>query len=111
MNDLQQLVGTVAFIAATVAANAFIILYSLLARWWRNALGWNIFSFMLAVALILDHSVITLLWRDYPGRIIVRAFLFTALAVVMWWRVIILIFVQVLMAKKKDDSPEPPSIF
>ncbi len=94
MSDKLQLIGTVGFIVSAVAANAFVILYTVLARWWRHEMGVHLFSFMLVVALILDHSALTLVWRDYPGRLWVRAALLPALAIVLSWRVLILLRAQ-----------------
>jgi hypothetical protein len=87
-------VGNAGYFAAVVGANLFVILYSTLAKFWKTASGWHIFSFMVVIALIMNHSVVGIYFPDYPGRDIVRAILYPCLAAVIFWRVVILIMVQ-----------------
>lgn len=86
--------GTFVFFAAVAGANIFLILYTVLARWWRNPMGRHLFSFMLVMALALNYIVVQLVWPEAPYRMHVRFFLYLALASVIWWRIIILINVQ-----------------
>lgn len=95
MEGLLDGIGDAGYISAVIGANLFVILYSALARFWRHVEGWHIFSFMLVIALIMDHSAILVAFPKYPGYQWVRAFLYPALGAVIFWRVIILLHVQV----------------
>jgi hypothetical protein len=97
-------VGDAGYFAAVVGANLFVILYSLLARFWKSASGWHIFSFMVVIALILDHSVIGLFFPGYPGRSVIRAILYPGLAAVIFWRVVILVNVQRAYRLEKNNQ-------
>lgn len=101
MEAILDGVGDGGYISAVVAANLFVILYSVLARFWVAESSWHIFLFMLVVALILDHSAVLILFPKYPGHLWVRAILYPSLAVVIFWRVIILLRVQIFRTRMK----------
>ena len=103
MDGVLDTIGDVAFTVAVIAANLFVFLYSTLARPWRSLSGLHIFSFMLVVALILNHAAILVNIPRYPGYLWVRAFLYTALAAVIIWRILILVRVQ-LPARREDAN-------
>jgi hypothetical protein len=109
MDEVLGGIGDVGFTLATIAANLFVILYSFLARPWKTASGIHIFSFMLVIALILDHASILLNFPQYPGHLWVRAVLYSAMAMVIIWRVLILLRVQLIVTdnevKKRKSSP------
>lgn len=105
--------GDAGYFIAVVGANLFVILYSVLARFWKSGSGWHIFSFMVVIALILNHSAISIYFPFYPGREVVRAILYPLLAVVIFWRVVILLFVQIEMRRRRsltDDEREAEDI-
>lgn len=95
MEGVLDAVGDAGFLAATIGANLFILLYSILARFWRSVDGWHIFSFMGVIALILNHASLLIVIGRYPGADVVRAVLYPALGLVIFWRVIILLRVQI----------------
>jgi hypothetical protein len=104
-------VGDAGYFVAVVGANLFVILYLVLARFWRSGSGWHIFSFMVVIALILNHSVVSIYFPHYPGRDVVRAILYPLLAAVIFWRVVILLFVQTEKFRKKQLlEPERPDV-
>jgi hypothetical protein len=92
-------IGSASFFIAAIVATVFIVLYPLLAPFYRSEAGWHIFSFMVVVALLLDHGSATLIFGQYPGREWVRGIGFPLLAIVLTWRVLILIRVQLLRRK------------
>lgn len=91
------------YVMMAIGSNLFVILYSVLARFWKTESGLHIFLFMLTVSLILDHSAIILVFGRYPGSAWVRAFLYPALGAIILWRVLILIRVQ-LLARRRDPE-------
>ena len=104
MNPILDTVGDIGFTLATVGANLFVILYSILARFWRTESGLHIFSFMLVVALIMDNAAVLLNFGPYPGALWVRAVLYPALGTVIFWRVFILVRVQVAYRRQRVSS-------
>lgn len=99
MEGFLDSVGDLGFTLATIGANLFVVLYSVLARFWRSGSGIHIYSFMLVMALILDHAAILLNFGPYPGSAWVRAILYPGLGIVIFWRVFILLRVQILVRK------------
>lgn len=96
MDGVLDTIGDASYIVMIIGANLFVVLYSALARFWRSESGWHIFSFMLMIALILDHSAVSLIFGAYPGRGWARAILYPLFALVLLWRVFILFKVQVM---------------
>lgn len=76
-------VDWVAIAGVYPASILFLIVFSVTrSPWWRDALGWVIFS--LALTTVITYTVLAsslVLGRDYPGREIVRALAFTLLTV------------------------------
>lgn len=100
MGGVLDSVGGAGYFVATLGANLFIILYAVLARFWKSKSGWHIFSFMMSITLLMNHGVASIFFPEYPGREWVRASLFPVLAVVIWWRVLILVSVQIQKRKE-----------
>lgn len=100
MGGVLDSIGGAGYFVATLGANLFIILYSVLARFWKTKSGWHIFSFMMSITLLMNHGVVSIFFPGYPGREWVRALLFPILAVVIWWRVLILVNVQIQKRKE-----------
>ncbi len=94
--EALKLIGDAGFTLATVSANIFVVMYAVVAPWWKTPFGRHMFFFMLAVALVLDNATAVLLWPDYPGKLFVRAILYPGLGLVLLWRVIILVDVQMI---------------
>jgi hypothetical protein len=55
---LTQYVSTIETTATFLASLAFVIIYSITARWWRSALGRNLVAFDSALALTLLPSMV-----------------------------------------------------
>ena len=106
MEEVIDSIGDAGYLAGAVGAVMFVVLYLILARFWESESGWHIFSFMTTVALILIHSSIGVYFPNYPGRDVVRAFLYPVLAAIIFWRVAILIRVQVLVYYKNKSALE-----
>ncbi len=106
MDGVLDSIGDAGFTVAAIAANLFVLLYSTLARPWRTSSGIHIFSFMLVVALILNHSAVLINFPRYPGHLWVRAILYTALAAVIVWRILILIRVQMPAKNERAEVSE-----
>lgn len=113
MNGMLDGLGDAGYIAAVIGANLFVILYSSLAKFWKHVEGWHIFTFMMVIALLLDHGAFLLVFGRYPGSEWVRAALYPALGAVIFWRVIILLQVQIdkrirmQLLGAAEDGPEP----
>ncbi len=101
MESILDGIGDGGYVSAVIASNLFVIMYSLLARFWKAESGWHIFFFMLVVALILDHSAVMIIFPKYPGHLWVRAVLYPSLGIIIFWRVLILIRVQILGREMK----------
>jgi hypothetical protein len=112
MGEFLDGLGDAGYIAAAIGSNLFVVLYSSLAKFWRHVEGWHIFSFMLVIALIFDHSAILVATGGYPGADWVRAILYPALGAVIFWRVVILLRVQLAgrgrlpMLTPEDNMPD-----
>lgn len=101
--------GDLAYYACTVAAAVFVVLYLLIAPWYKTATGRNIMAVMASMAGILVYFTWAI-WHGSPlpfGFYPMRAVLFTALGLSLVWRVIILVRAQ-LAARRvgKEESHE-----
>lgn len=104
MGGWLEQIGSAGYFAAVVGANLFIVLYATLARFWKHWESMHIFTFMAVIALIMNHSVVSIYFPEYPGRYVVRAILYPGLAAVIFWRVVILLQVQI--AKRRVDQKQ-----
>lgn len=87
----------IAIVATALGALAFVISYAVTTRGaWRDSIvGWNVMAFMAVVLLVSALAVIGVFFgTNWPGRDVIRAACWTAVASVIWWRVAILYRVQ-----------------
>ena len=105
MAEMIDHIGDAGYLAGAVGAVLFVVLYLILARFWESEAGWHIFSFMTTVAMILIHSSIGVYFPNYPGRDVVRAILYPVLAAIIFWRVVILVRVQLLSQLRASRRP------
>ena len=81
-------------LAAWLAAVTFCAAYPFLApvsRWTRE--GWHMWSFTLALVSLGASSIVRRVWpgvMDSPAYTVVVTLTYTALAVLLWWRVALL---------------------
>ena len=91
------LLGNAMILATGIMGMLFVVVYGVLAPWWRNPGGRNIFAVMLALAAnaIYFGWIIFFVGHVPRGFYPIRALLFTALFLVILHRVILLIRVQI----------------
>lgn len=106
MNALLQIGSMVGFVLVVVGANLFILFYGPFVRWWKKPFGKHLFCFMLVLAAVLNHNAATTIWGVYPGFWYVMFVLTWAMAWVVWWRLKILLTVQI---GRHHDNSEPVS--
>lgn len=95
--ELWDKLAEYGYYTAVAGANIFVVLYSVLAPWWRTPFGRHLFSFMFVIALVLNHVVVIRVWDAYArsGWVNpVRAVLLWSVAAVIFWRIAILLSVQ-----------------
>lgn len=100
MEELAYKLGDFMIYYCAIVAVLFVVVYSVLARWWRTAFGQHLFSFMLVIALVFIYIVITKMFGRFDGWEYVRLALIGSLATVLTWRVWILLKVQIQNRKK-----------
>lgn len=109
--ELWDKLAEYGYYAAVAGANIFVVLYWVLAPWWRTPFGRHLFSFMFVIALVLNHGVVARIWETYAmSNWInpVRAILLWATAGVIFWRVGILLSVQ-FQNRRRRGPGEPNS--
>jgi hypothetical protein len=84
-----QTAGNVVLIVAAVGAAASVAVY-LRTKWWRNKTGPHLLAYMAVIAGLCLLGVVRLVW-GIPGFAWVRLAALTSFAVVIWWRLILLI--------------------
>lgn len=82
--------GNALLTAGCLGALVFVILY-LRSPWWKSPTGRNVMAMMGLIALLLGLAALPALFGvQYPFRDWVRAASFLLVAVVVWWRVVLL---------------------
>lgn len=94
LNDL----GTMVLGAAAIAGLFFLVVYSLLARWWESREGWYLFVSSAILAEILSYNYAAIkgwfLLTDPLVREWVRLLIYTQVLLVMAWRGLLVIQAQ-----------------
>ena len=90
---MSSLLVNAAVIATAVGALAFVVSYAWLTRgaWRATAVGRNVMALMAVILIVSALAVAGIMWgRDWPHRDLIRFVAWSAVAVVVWWRVVIL---------------------
>jgi len=87
--------------AAAIASWIFPVLYTVLAPWWRSPTGRHLFSFAMMIAVIFAVIMLPKVFGDYTGRNMVRLSSYTAMTVILWRHVWLLIATQ--LKYHRDD--------
>ena len=101
------LLGDIFLYTGAIAGSLFCLAYWVLAPWWKSEMGRHIMAFTAVISVTLDYVVyrsINRLERPQPG---VRAIIFGAIAIVIVWRLWMLIRDQLLHYKgrgNRDDN-------
>lgn len=66
-----------------VACWAFVVLYSLSFRWWRNAVGRHLVALSACLGALLSFYGLLVFWPDLPGKDAIRGVLFLSLIAVI----------------------------
>lgn len=102
-----KIAGDIAFYGATAAAISFSLLYMLFAPWRSTSTGRNIMAVMGSVALAFGYfSWAIAVGGIPPGFDVMRALLFTFVALSIGWRTVILIrhhIIRSLRGEKQDE--------
>lgn len=91
---MVQLIGNGLLVLSALLATAFVIVYHFSAVWWESHDGRHVMAFMGALALVIDLAVLRLIVGRPEWFEIVRTLTFTAIPIVLAWRLAILIKAQ-----------------
>lgn len=95
MVDVLRILGSVEIVVAALLANACVLAYHLLADWRRERLGPHLMAFMVAIAMVLDLSAVgQFAFRGSLWFAVLRLVTFTAIPIVIGWRLAIIIRTQ-----------------
>lgn len=112
--EAWEVAGDWAYYWIALSAVTFIMLYLLLAPWWKTQTGRNIAAMMGVLAIIgVYGTIVNIIVKDDktppPFFYEIRFFLFVGLAATITWRIIIFVKFQILArldnhkAKKEKD--------
>lgn len=94
--NVPRIIGTIIYYSLTLGALAFVALYGLLAPWWRSPVGRHMMAFMVVLAgILLYGSIVPLLGLSPVQRLWSRVVAFTLFSAVVWWRVWLVVALQV----------------
>lgn len=101
MTPLGDFLAVLAF-AGTVL---FVILYAILAPWWRSAHGRNVMLLMGVLALLFTLIAGTVLFGvEWPFRPAIRVIIFGLVGLAIWWRIVLLIKDQISGRKQREGA-------
>ncbi len=86
----------IAYYVCTFGALSFVVLYGALAPWWKTAIGRHMMAFMGVLAgILLYGTIVPLLGLSPVERLWSRVVAFILFGGVVWWRVGLLLAVQI----------------
>lgn len=98
------MLGDWAAMFTLIGALTFTIGYGTLARWWRSAIGRNMFMFSLSHVAIFGLVVASTLWGlEWAGRPWIRALIYASIGVLFWQRMLILLTEQVMYRRPPPE--------
>lgn len=86
---------------------AFIVAYSVFAKWWRSQAGRTWMAFVGAETILLGTGVWNLLFGDSAARRLISVAAFGLFTITSWWRAITLIRAQ--MRNRRQPELEDAS--
>lgn len=95
MEHILKGIGDLAFFLCGCGAVFFCILYSIVAKWWKNKGGRFVFTFMAVVAIILVLGMSQLYFGPYPGIVFIRPAAYLSLASIIWWLISVMLVNQI----------------
>lgn len=94
----------VLFWVAAIPVILFPVLYAVVARWWRTPVGRHEMGLALALLALVAIGLVRRAFGDgYAGEGGVRVVVYVVVAVALWWRLILLIRVQIHARWKKGS--------
>lgn len=81
-------------VAATLASVVFCISYGVRSPWYSSLVGRMQFTKSLCLCVALLNSCINVVFRSYPGQMIVITIIAAALAGALWFQVYVLLRIQ-----------------
>jgi len=105
----MKLLGDVLFIANFIGFLMFSVLYSIVARWWENPAGRNVFAFMALLTGLFGLGVIALILGPETFAIhrnFLRVVCYGSLLAVVVWRIVLLFRVQLNAYADRGDEQD-----
>lgn len=100
-----KLFGDIAFYVCTGVTVLFALMYLIFAPWWKTMGGRNIMAVMGSVALMFGYFAWAIARGGIPPALHpIRAFLFSAIALSIGWRVLILIRHHILRSLRTSKK-------
>jgi hypothetical protein len=84
--------------AGALACWAFVTLYTIHYRWWRNQFGRYLVAFSASLGALLTHILVFSIWPDLPWRVPVRTVLFGLVVAVLVHQ--LFLFLRVIRADR-----------
>lgn len=103
----------VGFIVVVIGANLFILFYGPFVKWQKKPFGRHLFAFMLVLAAALNHDALNVFvpsYRGTTGNLIITTVLCWLMAWVVWWRLKILLVVQIGRRHGHSEHDHPEKI-
>lgn len=105
MADVSMLIGNGLLILTFLLAAAYAIIYHFTARWWESEFGRSLMSLKIAITAVTGLAIPRILFGlTGPAYTMIRLVVFIAVPVTLAWRLVVLIKLQVLKRRGKDDS-------
>lgn len=97
----------VLLVVSTLGCWAFVVLYHRAYRWWRNEFGRHLIAFSACLGLFLTYYLVLAFWPGMPWRAGIRTALFTLLAAVIVWRLVLFGRISIALDKTERSERHP----
>lgn len=77
--------------AGVAACIAFVVAYSVVARWWRSVVGRHLVTFTASLGVLEGTAFVGMVWRDWGWRDELILAALAAIMVATWWQTALLL--------------------
>lgn len=101
--------GDLMLVVILLGLLTFVIVYSVITPWWRSAAGRHVMAFMFVAFVVVTIRVSRMVFGEYAAAPTLRGCGLFLVALVVWWRVSLVLYVQLRPSRREKKVHEVQS--